>query len=125
MVTRGSFFSLILIFCVEGKLIQDDCGSTHYKMRISLTRKGISVKGISMMYASRTCIFCCLTRKWCITLDLMSEMSYAMAVLSSVVFKVVPLESDLGDVPVIDHKPSKLPLFKKQYENKVFIGKSF
>ncbi|KAM4878361.1 large ribosomal subunit protein mL65 isoform 1-T1 [Sylvia borin] len=36
--------------------------------------------------------------------------------------KVVPLESDLGDVPVIDHKPSKLPLFKKQYENKVFIG---
>uniref|UniRef100_A0A8C9NU59 Mitochondrial ribosomal protein S30 n=1 Tax=Serinus canaria TaxID=9135 RepID=A0A8C9NU59_SERCA len=25
-------------------------------------------------------------------------------------------------VPVIDHKPSKLPLFKKQYENKVFIG---
>ncbi|NXU50808.1 RT30 protein, partial [Turnix velox] len=34
----------------------------------------------------------------------------------------VPLESDLGDVPVIDHKPSKLPLFKKQYENKVFIG---
>ncbi|NWU91244.1 RT30 protein, partial [Upupa epops] len=36
--------------------------------------------------------------------------------------EVVPLESDLGDVPVIDHKPSKLPLFKKQYENKVFIG---
>ncbi|NXQ86737.1 RT30 protein, partial [Nyctibius grandis] len=35
---------------------------------------------------------------------------------------VVPLDSDLGDVPVIDHKPSKLPLFKKQYENKVFIG---
>ncbi|PKU41115.1 28s ribosomal protein mitochondrial [Limosa lapponica baueri] len=34
----------------------------------------------------------------------------------------VPLESDLGDVPVIEHKPSKLPLFKKQYENKVFIG---
>ncbi|NWV29373.1 RT30 protein, partial [Origma solitaria] len=36
--------------------------------------------------------------------------------------EVVPLESDLGDIPVIDHKPSKLPLFKKQYENKVFIG---
>ncbi|NXI43082.1 RT30 protein, partial [Galbula dea] len=36
--------------------------------------------------------------------------------------EIVPLESDLGDVPVIDHKPSKLPLFKKQYENKVFIG---
>ncbi|XP_068781667.1 large ribosomal subunit protein mL65-like [Struthio camelus] len=36
--------------------------------------------------------------------------------------EVVPLESDLGDVPVVDHKPSKLPLFKKQYENKVFIG---
>ncbi|NXL54156.1 RT30 protein, partial [Podilymbus podiceps] len=36
--------------------------------------------------------------------------------------QIVPLESDLGDVPVIDHKPSKLPLFKKQYENKVFIG---
>ncbi|NXY21694.1 RT30 protein, partial [Atrichornis clamosus] len=36
--------------------------------------------------------------------------------------EVVPLESDLGDVPVIDHQPSKLPLFKKQYENKVFIG---
>ncbi|XP_062456072.1 large ribosomal subunit protein mL65 [Rhea pennata] len=36
--------------------------------------------------------------------------------------EVVPLESDLGDVPVIEHKPSKLPLFKKQYENKVFIG---
>ncbi|NWR94539.1 RT30 protein, partial [Furnarius figulus] len=36
--------------------------------------------------------------------------------------EVVPLESDLGDVPVINHKPSKLPLFKKQYENKVFIG---
>ncbi|NWS89447.1 RT30 protein, partial [Toxostoma redivivum] len=36
--------------------------------------------------------------------------------------EVVPLESDLGDVPVIDHKPSKLPLFKRQYENKVFIG---
>ncbi|NXE91720.1 RT30 protein, partial [Menura novaehollandiae] len=36
--------------------------------------------------------------------------------------EVVPLESDLGDVPIIDHKPSKLPLFKKQYENKVFIG---
>ncbi|XP_002196919.5 large ribosomal subunit protein mL65 [Taeniopygia guttata] len=36
--------------------------------------------------------------------------------------EVVPLESDLGHVPVIDHKPSKLPLFKKQYENKVFIG---
>ncbi|NXS97942.1 RT30 protein, partial [Jacana jacana] len=34
----------------------------------------------------------------------------------------VPLESNLGDVPVIEHKPSKLPLFKKQYENKVFIG---
>ncbi|NXY81344.1 RT30 protein, partial [Alcedo cyanopectus] len=34
----------------------------------------------------------------------------------------VPLESDLGDVPIIDHKPSKLPLFKKQYENRVFIG---
>ncbi|OXB76761.1 UNVERIFIED_CONTAM: hypothetical protein H355_007036 [Colinus virginianus] len=34
----------------------------------------------------------------------------------------VPLDSDLGDVPVVDHKPSKLPLFKKQYENKVFIG---
>ncbi|NWV58755.1 RT30 protein, partial [Malurus elegans] len=38
--------------------------------------------------------------------------------------EVVPLESDLGDVPVIDHKPSKLPLFKKQYENKVFIAGS-
>ncbi|NXK95242.1 RT30 protein, partial [Formicarius rufipectus] len=36
--------------------------------------------------------------------------------------EVVSLESDLGDVPVINHKPSKLPLFKKQYENKVFIG---
>ncbi|NXR00117.1 RT30 protein, partial [Sagittarius serpentarius] len=36
--------------------------------------------------------------------------------------EIVPLESDLGDVPLIDHKPSKLPLFKKQYENKVFIG---
>ncbi|NWH45742.1 RT30 protein, partial [Fregata magnificens] len=36
--------------------------------------------------------------------------------------EIVPLESDLGDVPVIDHKPSRLPLFKKQYENKVFIG---
>ncbi|NXD03452.1 RT30 protein, partial [Certhia familiaris] len=36
--------------------------------------------------------------------------------------EVVPLESDLGEVPVVDHKPSKLPLFKKQYENKVFIG---
>ncbi|NXF11011.1 RT30 protein, partial [Smithornis capensis] len=36
--------------------------------------------------------------------------------------EVVPLESDLGDVPVINHKPSKLPLFKRQYENKVFIG---
>ncbi|NXA44858.1 RT30 protein, partial [Nothocercus julius] len=36
--------------------------------------------------------------------------------------EVVPLEADLGNVPVIDHKPSKLPLFKKQYENKVFIG---
>ncbi|NXY43521.1 RT30 protein, partial [Ceuthmochares aereus] len=34
----------------------------------------------------------------------------------------VPLESDLGEVPVIHHKPSKLPLFKKQYENRVFIG---
>lgn len=44
---------------------------------------------------------------------------------SSTFFKIVPLESDLGDVPVIDHKPSKLPLFKKQYENKVFIGKTF
>ncbi|NXS06246.1 RT30 protein, partial [Neodrepanis coruscans] len=36
--------------------------------------------------------------------------------------EVVPLQSDLGDVPVINHKPSKLPLFKRQYENKVFIG---
>ncbi|XP_051499237.1 39S ribosomal protein S30, mitochondrial [Apus apus] len=36
--------------------------------------------------------------------------------------EIVALESDLGNVPVIDHKPSKLPLFKKQYENKVFIG---
>ncbi|NWH57536.1 RT30 protein, partial [Geococcyx californianus] len=36
--------------------------------------------------------------------------------------EIVPLESDLGEVPVINHKPSKLPLFKKQYENKVFIG---
>ncbi|NXC74837.1 RT30 protein, partial [Anhinga anhinga] len=36
--------------------------------------------------------------------------------------EIVPLESDLGDVPVTDHKPSKLPLFKRQYENKVFIG---
>lgn len=36
--------------------------------------------------------------------------------------EVVPLEANLGDVPVINHKPSKLPLFKKQYENKVFIG---
>ncbi|NXL87743.1 RT30 protein, partial [Alectura lathami] len=36
--------------------------------------------------------------------------------------EIVPIESDIGDVPVIDHKPSKLPLFKKQYENKVFIG---
>ncbi|XP_074787836.1 large ribosomal subunit protein mL65 isoform X2 [Athene noctua] len=36
--------------------------------------------------------------------------------------EIVPLESDLGDVPIINHKPSKLPLFKKQYENKVFIG---
>ncbi|XP_027736663.1 39S ribosomal protein S30, mitochondrial [Empidonax traillii] len=36
--------------------------------------------------------------------------------------EVVPLDSDLGDVPVINHKPSKLPLFKKQYENKVYIG---
>ncbi|XP_010122272.1 PREDICTED: 28S ribosomal protein S30, mitochondrial, partial [Chlamydotis macqueenii] len=36
--------------------------------------------------------------------------------------QIVPLESDLGDVPVVNHKPSKLPLFKKQYENKVFIG---
>lgn len=52
-------------------------------------------------------------------------MTYGMAVLSSAFFKIVPLESDLGEVPVIDHKPSKLPLFKKQYENKVFIGKSF
>ncbi|NXG23034.1 RT30 protein, partial [Grallaria varia] len=40
--------------------------------------------------------------------------------------EVVPLESDLGDVPVINHKPSKLPLFKKQYENKFFfiLGKT-
>lgn len=53
------------------------------------------------------------------------SMTYGMAVLSSALLKIVPLESDLGDVPVIDHKPSKLPLFKKQYENKVFIGKSF
>ncbi|NXK38209.1 RT30 protein, partial [Piprites chloris] len=36
--------------------------------------------------------------------------------------EVVPLDSNLGDVPVINHKPSKLPLFKKQYENKVYIG---
>ncbi|XP_017932817.1 39S ribosomal protein S30, mitochondrial isoform X1 [Manacus vitellinus] len=36
--------------------------------------------------------------------------------------QVVPLDSNLGDVPVINHKPSKLPLFKKQYENKVYIG---
>ncbi|NXX41497.1 RT30 protein, partial [Tricholaema leucomelas] len=36
--------------------------------------------------------------------------------------EIVQLESDLGDVPVIEHKPSKLPLFKRQYENKVFIG---
>ncbi|XP_063996494.1 large ribosomal subunit protein mL65 [Pogoniulus pusillus] len=36
--------------------------------------------------------------------------------------EIVHLESDLGDVPVIEHKPSKLPLFKRQYENKVFIG---
>ncbi|NWI90249.1 RT30 protein, partial [Pitta sordida] len=36
--------------------------------------------------------------------------------------EVVPLQSDLGDIPVINHKPSKLPLFKRQYENKVFIG---
>ncbi|NWI09574.1 RT30 protein, partial [Crypturellus soui] len=36
--------------------------------------------------------------------------------------EIVPLEADLGNVPVIDHKLSKLPLFKKQYENKVFIG---
>ncbi|NXP70640.1 RT30 protein, partial [Ramphastos sulfuratus] len=36
--------------------------------------------------------------------------------------EIVQLESDLGEVPVIDHKPSKLPLFKRQYENKVFIG---
>ncbi|NXE28638.1 RT30 protein, partial [Ardeotis kori] len=36
--------------------------------------------------------------------------------------QIVPLESDLGDVPIVNHKPSKLPLFKKQYENKVFIG---
>lgn len=53
------------------------------------------------------------------------SMTYGIAVLSSAFFKIVPLESDLGEVPVIDHKPSKLPLFKKQYENKVFIGKSF
>lgn len=47
-----------------------------------------------------------------------------MVFLSSISYKVVPLEANLGDVPVIDHKPSKLPLFKRQYENKVFIGKS-
>ncbi|XP_034296730.1 large ribosomal subunit protein mL65 [Pantherophis guttatus] len=27
-----------------------------------------------------------------------------------------------GDIPVIQHLPDKLPLFKRQYENKIFIG---
>lgn len=80
-----------------------------------------------MVYVSRTCTFCCVTTTevvYFIGPDV-RNVSYIVACVSSVVFKVVPLESDLGDIPVIDHKPSKLPLFKRQYENKVFIGKSF
>lgn len=53
------------------------------------------------------------------------NVAYVIDFLCSTSTKIVPLESDLGDVPVTAHKPSKLPLFKKQYENKVFIGKSF
>ncbi|KAM7167157.1 large ribosomal subunit protein mL65 isoform 1-T1 [Macrochelys suwanniensis] len=35
----------------------------------------------------------------------------------------VPLDYSVpGEVPVINHKPDKLPLFKRQYDNKIFIG---
>ncbi|XP_029433468.1 39S ribosomal protein S30, mitochondrial isoform X2 [Rhinatrema bivittatum] len=35
----------------------------------------------------------------------------------------VPLDYSVpGDVPIINHEPDKLPLFKRQYENKIFIG---
>ncbi|XP_030048077.1 large ribosomal subunit protein mL65 [Microcaecilia unicolor] len=35
----------------------------------------------------------------------------------------VPLESSVpGEVPVMNHSPDKMPLFKRQYENKIFIG---
>lgn len=38
--------------------------------------------------------------------------------------KFVPLDHLVTEeIPVINHTPDKLPMFKRQYENKVFIGK--
>ncbi|XP_074850400.1 large ribosomal subunit protein mL65 [Carettochelys insculpta] len=35
----------------------------------------------------------------------------------------VPLDYSVpGEVPVVNHTPDKLPMFKRQYDNKVFIG---
>nr|XP_006139579.1 39S ribosomal protein S30, mitochondrial [Pelodiscus sinensis] len=35
----------------------------------------------------------------------------------------VPLDYSIpGEVPVINHTPDKLPLFRRQYDNKIFIG---
>lgn len=41
-------------------------------------------------------------------------------------FKFVPLDYSIPiEVPVMSCKPDKLPLFKRQYENTIFIGKFF
>ena len=39
-------------------------------------------------------------------------------------FKFVPLDYSVPvEIPVKNCKPDKLPLFKRQYENAIFIGK--
>lgn len=39
-------------------------------------------------------------------------------------FKFVPLDYSVPiEIPTIKCKPDKLPLFKRQYENRIFVGK--
>ena len=50
--------------------------------------------------------------------------SVAVNLLMTFFFKFVPLDYSVPvEVPVKNCKPDKLPLFKRQYENAIFIGK--
>lgn len=50
--------------------------------------------------------------------------SVAVNSLMTFSFKFVPLDYSVPiEIPVMNCKPDKLPLFKRQYENTIFTGK--